>query len=121
MPSLTRQSRKTAPAASETPVLDLLRQELQPVEVAPEPTIASAIRGWLWVRRRSHGVPLAVAALVWAIGRLVIEPAGVPAWLVAIAGWLFVAAVYVRAKPAHRTHTVACAVFAAAWLFLVAF
>jgi hypothetical protein len=109
--------RSTPPPSPMTPLLEQIRTELAPtVEEEPRRSVLSWLRAALWVRRRSHGIPAALFAIVWALGAFVRSPIGPSTWVVVLAGWVFVVAVWWRARSAHFVHTMAVAVFIAAWL-----
>lgn len=115
---LGRSRNQTATIPS--PILEQLRSELVDVQQPPRPSRWRRVWAMLWRRRRSHGVPLAVFTVVWLLGLWVRSGYGPPAWVVALAGWGFVMAVYFRARAGHFTHTMSVSVFIAAWLFLAA-
>jgi hypothetical protein len=112
------------PVAVATPILGQIYAELDAARMLPRPSWHRRLRSWLWVRRRSAGLPLAVFAAVWLAGQGVRLAAPVAGWwlplAVAAAGWAAVVTAWYRAKGAHLPHTMATVVFIAAWLFLVA-
>lgn len=113
-------SRRRAASAEVVDVSPFLAQLLAAQEQPdPGPSLWRRARGWLWVRRRSHGIPAATISGLGSIGVLVASE-GVPWWAIAPVGWIAVLVVWSRAPHRHHTHAVASASAAVAWLVLVA-
>jgi hypothetical protein len=85
----------------------------------PGPSLSRRLHGWMWIRRRSHGIPAAALGGLGIVGVLVAS-AAVPWWALALVGWVVVLLVWARASHRHRAHAVASAAAAMVWLVLVA-
>lgn len=114
--------RRPQPVAPPVDILTQLGAALEgayTTEPVAPPTRRRRLRSWAWRRRRSHGIPLALFVVVFALGHLV-DAFDVPAFAVAVTGWVGCFITYFRAGARHFFHTLSVAAFIAVWLFLVA-